>query len=136
MLGIILGFAVAIALHELTHLVVILYYHIPIKAIILTKWSAFGFLVDNESYINNGKIMLLIHFLPLVWCLVFFINVHDTFLLMFPIVNLSGGMGDMYYYFRLTSMSSKKRVEWAEKNEVKIKKSIIWMKQIGKSSNQ
>jgi len=87
--------------------------------------------VDNESYINNGKIMLLIHFLPLVWCLVIFINIHDTFLLMFPIVNLSGGMGDMYYYFRLTSMSSKKRIEWAEKNEVKIKKSIIWMKQIG-----
>ena len=50
---------------------------------------------------------------------------------MFPIVNISGGMGDMYYYIRLTSMSSKKRVEWAEKNEGKIKDSIIWMKTFG-----
>ena len=132
LLGIILGFLVAFALHELTHLLVILYYKIPIKAIILTKWSAFGFLVDNESFINNGKIMLLIHFLPMIWCLVIFININDPFLLMFPIVNLSGGIGDMYYYFKLTSMSSTKRIEWAEANEVKIKKSIVWMRPIGK----
>jgi hypothetical protein len=50
---------------------------------------------------------------------------------MFPLVNLSGGVGDMYYYFKLSSMSSTKRIEWAEKNEVKIKKSIVWMKPIG-----
>jgi len=131
LLGIALGFLIAFALHELTHLIVILYYKIPIKAIILTKWSAFGFLVDNESFINNSKIMLLIHFLPMMWCFVIFININDPFLLMFPLVNLSGGVGDMYYYFKLTSMSSTKRIEWAEKNEVKIKKSIVWTKPIG-----
>ena len=49
MLRILLGITIAIILHELTHLLVIFYYKIPVKAIILTKWTAFGFLIENCS---------------------------------------------------------------------------------------
>ena len=73
---IIIGFTLALILHEVTHLVVIIYYKIPIKAIILTKWSGFGFLVDNDKYIKDNLKLALLHFLPLIWCFVFFINKH------------------------------------------------------------
>ena len=127
--GIILGFICAIILHELTHLLVILYYKIPIIAIILTKWSAFGFLVDNESYINDRKKLLLLHFSPMIWCLMAFINPKEIFFLMFPIVNLSGGIGDMYYYLKITTLPVQKRLEWSNKNDKKIFKSVIWMRE-------
>ena len=98
-LRILIGFIIAFILHELTHLLVIFYYKIPIKAVILTKWTAFGFLIENNKYMNNQKILILLHFLPLIWCLIFFINPYEMFFLMFPLVNLFGGMGDFYNYF-------------------------------------
>ena len=51
----IFGLIIAIILHELTHLLTMIYYNIPFKAIVLTKWSAIGFLVDNESYVADNK---------------------------------------------------------------------------------
>jgi hypothetical protein len=121
-----LGFIFALILHELTHLLVITYYKIPIKSIIITKWSAIGFLVDNEAYLDNNKIMTLLHFLPLIWCLVIFINPGNFFLLMFPLVNIFGGLGDIYYYLRFLPLSNKERIELAKKSDNKIQKSILW----------
>jgi Zn-dependent protease len=129
-LKILMGFIFAVILHELTHLIVIVHYKIPIKSIILTKWTSFGFLVDNEKYINNKKILFLLHFLPLIWCSFYFININEPYLLMFPLVNIFGGVGDMYYYFRIISLTPEKRIEWANKSDEKILKSIIWKKEI------
>ena len=100
-LRVLLGFILAITLHELTHLVVLFYYKIPIKSIILTKWTAFGFLVDNEKYVNDNKILFLLHFLPLIWCSFVFLDPTEPYLLMFPVVNIFGGTGDMYYFFKI-----------------------------------
>ena len=121
-----LGFVIALILHELTHLIVITYYKIPIKAIIITKWTAIGFLVDNEAYLGNNKIMTLLHFSPLIWCLVIFINPGNFFLLMFPIVNIFGGVGDIYYYLRFLPLSNDERFKLARESDDKIIKSIIW----------
>jgi hypothetical protein len=129
-LKMLIGFILAIILHELTHLLVIAYYKIPIKSIVITKWSAIGFLVDNENYINNRKILFLLHFLPLIWCSFYFVNINEPYLLMFPLVNIFGGAGDMYYYFRIISLEPEKRIEWANKADEKILKSIIWKKEI------
>lgn len=129
-LKILLGFILAIILHELTHLLVIVYYKIPIKSIILTKWTAFGFLVDNEKYINNRKILFLMHFLPLIWCSFFIIDTNEPYLMMFPLVNILGGAGDMYFYFRIILLKPEKRIEWANKTDEKILKSIIWKKEL------
>jgi hypothetical protein len=129
-LKMLIGFILAIILHELTHLLVITYYKIPIKSIVITKWTAFGFLVENEKYINNKKILFLLHFLPLIWCSFYVINTNEPYLMMFPLVNLSGGIGDMYFYFRIVSMEPEKRIEWANKADKKISKSIIWKKEI------
>jgi len=117
-LRILLGLVLALILHELTHLIVIIHYKIPFKAIIITKWTAIGFLVDNEKYINNKKILILLHFSPLIWCL------------MVVLVNIFGGAGDMYYFFRMISLPPQKRIEWANKSDEKILKSIIWKKEI------
>jgi hypothetical protein len=125
-----IGFILAVILHELTHLSVIIYYKIPIKSIIITKWSAFGFLVDNEKYINNRKILFLLHFSPLIWCSFFFININEPYLLMFPIVNIFGGVGDIYLYFRIILVEPKKRLEWVNNADEKILKSIIWKKEL------
>lgn len=129
-LKILIGFILAIILHELTHLLVIVYYKIPIKSIILTKWTAFGFLVDNEKYINNRKILFLMHFLPLIWCSFFIIDTNEPYLMMFPLVNILGGAGDMYFYFRIILLEPEKRIEWANKTDEKILKSIIWKKEL------
>ncbi len=129
-LRILLGLVIALILHELTHLIVIIHYKIPFKAIIITKWTAIGFLVDNEKYINNKKILILLHFSPLIWCLMVVINPTEPFLLMFPLVNIFGGAGDMYYFFRMISLPPEKRIEWANKSDEKILKSIIWKKEI------
>jgi hypothetical protein len=125
-----LGFIFALILHELTHLLVITYYKIPFKAIIITKWSAIGFLVDNESYLHSNKILTLLHFSPLIWCFVIFINPGNFFLIMFPLVNIFGGVGDIYYYFRLLPLTDDERIEWAKKSDDKIIKTIIWKKNI------
>ena len=127
---VLLGFIIAIILHELTHLLVLFYYKIPIKYIILTKWTAFGFLVDNEKYVNNNKILFLLHFLPLIWCLFIFIDPNEPYLLMFPLVNIFGGLGDIYYFIRIYRLSPDKRVEWTCKSDEKILKSIIWKKEL------
>jgi hypothetical protein len=100
-LRVLLGFILAITLHELTHLAVIFYYKIPIKSIILTKWTAFGFLVENEKYVNDNKVLALLHFLPLVWCSFIILNPTEPYLLMFPVVNIFGGTGYMYYFFKI-----------------------------------
>ena len=125
-----IGFILAVILHELTHLLVIVYYKIPIKSIIITKWTAFGFLVDNKKYVNNRKILFLLHFSPLIWCSLYFININEPYLLMFPLVNIFGGIGDMYFYFRIISLEPEKRVEWANNSDEKILKSIIWKKEL------
>jgi len=129
-LRILIGFTIAIVLHELTHLLVIIYYKIPFKAIVITKWTAFGFLVDNEKYVTDGKKLFLLHFAPMIWCLMYFINPSDPFLLMFPVVNIFGGVGDMYYFFKIISLPTNKRIEWANDADEKVLKSIIWKKEI------
>jgi len=125
-----IGFILAFVLHELTHLIVLLYYKIPIKSIIITKWTAFGFLVENEKYVNDRKILLLLHFLPLIWCSFYIMNPSEPYLLMFAIVNVFGGAGDIYYFFRIVILPPEKRVEWANQCDEKISKSIIWKKEL------
>jgi hypothetical protein len=49
---------------------------------------------------------------------------------MFPFVNIFGGLGDFYYYFKIKTLSSKKRIEWANNCDDKILKSAIWKKEI------
>lgn len=127
---IIIGFTLAFILHELTHLFVIFYYKIPIRAIVLTKWSGFGFLVDNERYINNNRRLLLLHFLPLIWCFLIFFNPNNLFFLMFPMVNIFGGLGDFYFFIRLIILPNEERIVWATKSEEKLLKTIIWRKEI------
>ena len=131
-LKMLIGFFLALILHELTHLLVILYYKIPIKSIVLTKWSAFGFLVDNEKYINNKKILVLLHFSPLVWCSFYIVNPNEPYFFMLALFNITGGVGDMYYFFRIILLTPEKRIEWANKSDEKILKSIIWQKQLSK----
>jgi len=133
---IIIGFILAFIFHELTHLVVILYYRIPIRAIVLTKWSGFGFLVDNDKYINDNRRLILIHFLPLIWCFIIFINPNNLFFLMFPMVNIFGGLGDFYFFIRLIVLSDKERIAWATKSEEKLLKTIIWKKEINPKYSQ
>ena len=128
-LKILLATTTALILHELSHLLVIIYYKIPIKAIIITKWTAAGFLVDNETYMNDPKKLTLLHFIPLTGCLIAFINLNEPALLMFPLVNIFGGIGDMYYYYRYISLPLEERIDWANRSDEKIKKSIIWMKE-------
>ncbi len=130
LLKMLIGFILAFILHELTHLIVIVYYKIPIKSIVITKWSAFGFLVDNEKYVNNKKILLLLHLLPLIWCSFYFMDPNEPYLLMFALVNISGGVGDMYYFFKIISLSPDNRIEWANQCDEKISKSIIWKKEL------
>jgi hypothetical protein len=125
-----IGFILAFILHELTHLLVIFYYKIPIRAIVLTKWTAFGFLIDNEYYIQDNQKLALLHFLPLAWCLLFFINPNEPFFLMFPLVNIFGGLRDIYYFVQLIILPVDSRLAWATKNYEKIKETIIWKKEL------
>ncbi len=125
-----LGLILAVVLHELTHLVTMIYYNIPFKAIVVTKWSAIGFLVDNESYITDNKKLFFLYFSPLIWCLVYFINPNEPFFLMFPIVNIFGGVGDFYSFFKLIVIPPEKRVDLANQNDEKVLKKIIWRKDI------
>lgn len=133
-LKVLIGFVLAVILHELTHLLVITYYKIPIKSIVLTKWTAFGFLVENEKYVNNNKILFLLYFLPLIWCSFIIINPSEPYLLMFPLVNIFGGVGDMYYFFRIVTLTPEKRIEWANQSDKKILKSVVWKKEISNPS--
>jgi len=130
LLSVMMGLSFALVLHELTHLLVIFYYKIPFKAIVLTKWTAFGFLVENKMYVNNGRILVLLYFLPLIWCCMFFIDPTEPFLVMFPLVNIFGGLGDMYNYFKIISIPPQKRIEWANSSDDKALKSVIWMKEL------
>jgi Zn-dependent protease len=124
------GLILAIVLHELTHLLTMIYYNIPFKAIVITKWSAIGFLVDNESYITNNKKLFFLYFSPLIWCLVYFINPNEPFYLMFPIVNIFGGVGDFYSFFKLIIIPPEKRIDIANQSDEKVLKKIIWQKNI------
>ena len=130
LLSVTMGLSLALVLHELTHLLVIFYYKIPFKAIVITKWTTFGFLVDNKMYVNNGRILVLLYFLPLIWCCMFFIDPTEPFLVMFPLVNIFGGLGDMYNYFKIISIPPQKRIEWANSSDEKALKSVIWMKEL------
>lgn len=129
-LKMLIGFILALILHELTHLLVIVSYKIPIKSIIVTKWTAFGFLVDNEKYIKNNKILFLLYFSPLLWCSFWFFDMSEPYLLMFAIFNISGGVGDMYCFFKIISIEPEKRLEWANECDEKVLKSIIWKKEL------
>ena len=123
-----LGLLLAIFLHELTHLLTLIYYKIPFKAIVLTKWSAIGFLVDNETYVADNKKLLFLYLSPIVWCFVYFIDPNEPFFLMFPVVNIFGGVGDFYSFFRLIIIPPEKRIEMANKSDEKVLKKIIWRK--------
>ena len=127
---IMVGFILALIIHESTHLLVLIYYKVPINAIIITKWSGLGFLVENEKYINDNRKLILVHFLPLIWCLVYFINPNEPFYLMFPLVNLSGGIGDFYVFARIVTLPNYKRVIWANNCDKKILNSILWKKEL------
>lgn len=126
----IIGLLLAVVLHELTHLLTMIYYNIPFKAIVITKWSAIGFLVDNESYVADNKKLAFLYFSPLIWCLVYFINPNEPFFLMFPIVNIFGGAGDFYSFFKLIIIPPEKRIELANTSDEKVLKKIIWRKDI------
>jgi hypothetical protein len=130
LLQLILGIFFAVLLHEETHLIVMVYYKIPMKAIVLTKWSAIGFLVDNESYVTSNKKLFFLHFSPLIWCLLFFINPQDPFFFVFPVVNIFGGIGDFYNFFKLYLIPPDKRIEMADTDDEKVLKKIIWRKDI------
>jgi len=130
----IFGLIIAIILHELTHLLTMIYYNIPFKAIVLTKWSAVGFLVDNESYVADNKKLFFLYFLPLSGCLVYFINPSEPFFLMFPIVNIFGGAGDFYSFFKLIIIPPEKRIQLANMSDEKVLKKIIWRKDISMNS--
>jgi hypothetical protein len=123
-----LGLLLAIFLHEITHLLTLIYYKIPFKAIVLTKWSAIGFLVDNETYVADNKKLLFLYFSPIVWCFVYFLGPNEPFFLMFPVVNIFGGVGDFYSFFRLIIIPPEKRIEMANKSDEKVLKKIIWRK--------
>ena len=126
----VLGVILAFFLHELTHLFTLIYYKIPFKAIVLTRWSAIGFLVDNETYVTNNKKLFVLYFSPVVWCFMYFINPDEIFFLMFPIVNIFGGMGDFYNFFRLIIIPREKRIEISNNSDEKLMKKIIWRKDI------
>ncbi|HWR63860.1 MAG TPA: metalloprotease family protein [Candidatus Thermoplasmatota archaeon] len=130
----IFGLIIAIILHELTHLLTMIYYNIPFKAIVLTKWSAVGFLVDNESYVADNKKLFFLYFLPLSGCLVYFINPSEPFFLMFPIVNIFGGAGDFYSFFKLIIIPPEKRIQLANMSDEKVLKKIIWRKDFSMNS--
>jgi len=130
LLQFIFGLTLAIVLHELTHLLTMIYYKIPFKAIVLTKYSAVGFLVDNETYVTDNKKLLFLYFSPIVWSFVYFINPNEPFFLMFPVVNIFGGMGDFYSFFRLIIIPPEKRIEVANNSDEKVLKKIIWRKDI------
>jgi Zn-dependent protease len=134
LLQFVFGLILAVVLHELTHLITMIYYKIPFKAIVLTKWSAVGFLVDNESYVEDNKKLVFLYFSPLIWCLVYFINPNEPFFLMFPIVNIFGGMGDFYSFFKLIIIPPEKRIELANNSDEKVLKKIIWRKDISAKS--
>ena len=130
LLQFIFGLTLAIVLHELTHLLTMIYYKIPFKAIVLTKYSAVGFLVDNETYVTDNKKLLFLYFSPIVWSFVYFINPNEPFFLMFPVVNIFGGVGDFYSFFRLIIIPPEKRIEVANNSDEKVLKKIIWRKDI------
>jgi len=130
----IFGLIIAIILHELTHLLTMIYYNIPFKAIVLTKWSAVGFLVDNESYVADNKKLFFLYFLPLSGCLIYFINPSEPFFLMFPIVNIFGGAGDFYSFFKLIIIPPEKRIQLANMSDEKVLKKIIWRKDFSMNS--
>ena len=125
-----LGVSLAILLHELTHVLVMHYYKIPIQAIVLTKWSAIGFLVDNETYVTNNKKLFFLHFTPLVWATLYFVNPKEPFFLTFPVVNIFGGIGDFYYFFKFILIPPQKRIDLANNADEKVMKTIIWKKNI------
>jgi hypothetical protein len=132
-LQLLIGVILAIVLHELTHLFIILYYKIPFKAIVITKWSAIGFLVDNETYVTDNKKLFFLHFSPMIWCSMFFINPNEPFFLMFPMVNIFGGIGDFYGFFKLIILPPQKRIDKANNADESVLKTIIWRKNISPS---
>lgn len=130
----IVGLLLAIFLHELTHLLTLIHFKIPFKAIVLTKYSAIGFLVDNESYVTDNKKLAFLYFLPLVWCFVYFVNPSEPFFLMFPVVNIFGGVGDFYSFFKIIIIPPEKRIEFTNSSDDKVLKKIIWRKDISLNS--
>jgi hypothetical protein len=60
----------------------------------------------------------------------YFINPNEPFFLMFPAINIFGGMGDFYNFFRLIFIPPEKRIEIANNSDEKVLKQIIWRKEI------
>ena len=52
----------------------------------------------------------------------------EIFFLVFPIVNIFGGIGDFYSFFRYIILPPEKRIEMANKSDEKVLKHIIWKK--------
>jgi hypothetical protein len=53
---------------------------------------------------------------------------------MFPIVNIFGGVGDFYSFFKLILIPPEKRIDLANRSDDKVLKKIIWRKDIPASS--
>jgi hypothetical protein len=60
----------------------------------------------------------------------YFINPNEPFFLMFPLVNIFGGVGDFYSFFKLIIVPPEKRIEMANSSDEKVLKKIIWRKDI------
>jgi len=65
---------------------------------------------------------------------VYFINPSEPFFLMFPIVNIFGGAGDFYSFFKLIIIPPEKRIQLANISDEKVLKKIIWRKDISMNS--
>ena len=48
----------------------------------------------------------------------------------FALVNISGGVGGIYYFFKIISLPPDNRIEWANQCDAKISKSVIWKKEL------
>jgi hypothetical protein len=128
LLRLLLGVLIALILHESTHYAAIVHYKIRIKAIVFTWWTAFGFLVENKDFLKNMRTVAVIYFCPLLWSLLYFIDTKDTFFWAFPIANIAGGIGDLYFFIRLARMPVTERIKWADKIDKKLLKGAVWKK--------
>ena len=104
--------------------------NVRIKVVILTKWSGLGFLVENEKFVFDNKKRGIIYFSPLIWSLLILIDMNSLFLLMFPLVNIGGGMADFYSFFKIVRLHGNKRLEWVDAIDEKVLKSAAWKKEI------
>ncbi len=123
---IVLGALLAILLHEIFHYLGMLACKVRIRAFVLTWWTALGFIVVNEDFVTNARKLAIVYFLPLSMCPIILINPTNWFFIVFFLGNILGGVGDMYFYFRLMSLEPGKRVEWANKTDERMLRTAVW----------